>query len=69
MNDEIKCPKCGSTNWRCWDERIEYFADENGEYYDAPVGYLACKDCGKAYTHHHETNEHIGTHEDAYGYE
>lgn len=42
----IKCPECGSTNWRCWDERTHYFEDKaTGEIYQAPVGYLACKDC------------------------
>ena len=68
--NEISCPKCESTDWRCWDERMEWFEYEDGELYEAPVGYLACKDCGTGYTHHFEGDAtHIGTHRDAFGYD
>lgn len=44
------CPKCESTNWRCWDERDEWFYDaSDGEYYMFPVGYLKCKGCGHSW--------------------
>lgn len=52
MNDEqIKCPSCGSLNWSCWDERIHYYEDKDGDVYEMPVGYLKCTDCGRGYTH------------------
>lgn len=68
MSDEIKCPQCGSTRWRCWDEKNEWFEDENGELYEAPVGFLACLDCESAYIHHYETgSKHIGDDRQAFG--
>ena len=51
MFDEPKCPKCESTNWKCGDERIHRYedmseVDDMMRYFDVPVGYLRCKDCG-----------------------
>lgn len=61
----IECPKCKSTNWKCWDEQLEWFkqpaskedydhgdAVKNGYlYFEYPVGYLKCTDCGQSYIH------------------
>lgn len=49
--EPIKCYKCGSKNWRCWDERDTdcYDAATDTEY-RVPVGYLACNDCGASWT-------------------
>lgn len=47
---ETKCPRCGSTNWHCWDERVETHRDKaTGQEYEFPVGYMKCLDCGKTY--------------------
>lgn len=47
MGDIIVCPECASSNWRCWDERDEWYQDTStGEFYRYPTGYLLCKDCG-----------------------
>ena len=67
MSETIKCPHCGSTNWRCWDERNDWYeceCDEHSiqencytsdgkrvELIQMPTGYMACLDCGKAYIH------------------
>ena len=48
--DEIKCPKCGSTNWRCWDERQLTWWQKDGSMGGIQViGMLACKDCDTSY--------------------
>lgn len=67
--DEIKCPKCGSTNWRCWDERDEWFEAEDGELFQYPVGYLACKDCGASWINYVEPDgtKYIGDDRQAFG--
>jgi len=58
MNDipprrEIKCPHCGSTDWNCYDESNEWFQDkETQEYFEYPVGFMKCGDCGKSYIHY-----------------
>lgn len=57
---EITCPKCGSAQWRCWDEQTEWFEDEDGEPFEYPVGYLACLDCGHGYTHTDCTAKYLG---------
>lgn len=50
---DIRCPKCKSENWSCWDERVEWFQDkETEEFFESPVGYLVCKDCGQSYAHY-----------------
>jgi len=69
--DEPSCPQCKSTNWRCWDERTEWFRDaETGKLYEHPVGYLKCRDCGKAYVNMDGLeHEHVGTYRDAFGYD
>ena len=51
MNEEeliIKCPQCGSTDWRCWDEGNEIFICDDcpDDYFEWPVGYLKCVSCG-----------------------
>lgn len=43
------CPRCKSTNWRCYDEWNEYFEDSAGEQFNLPVGGLVCKDCDLAW--------------------
>lgn len=72
------CPKCDSKNWSCWDESVDWFFDaelisswddESTEpgYFEFPVGYMKCKDCGTTFLSYPEfskTTEHIGsTHE------
>lgn len=53
-NNEPKCPRCQSTNWRCVDERHEiYINDDNPDEYETlPVGYLVCSDCGACWTNY-----------------
>lgn len=61
-----KCPACGSRNWKCWDESLEWFkiktdsdyeeneydATKNGWiYFEIPVGGLTCTDCGHTWKH------------------
>jgi hypothetical protein len=69
QEEQIKCPDCGSTKWRCWDERTEWFEDkETGELFEYPVGYLACIDCGRGYTHHDvEDAIWLGDYNEAFG--
>lgn len=51
--EEIKCPACKSTNWRCYDESYSAFEDAStGEFYDLPLGSMVCEDCQKAFVHH-----------------
>lgn len=45
MDKQLFCPTCKSTNWYCWDERLHYWEDTEGNIYEHPVGYLACDDC------------------------
>lgn len=70
MSDVIKCPKCESTNWRCVDERNHYYAGADGEIFELPVGYLACRDCGARFQHHDEyvDAEYIGDDRDLDSY-
>jgi hypothetical protein len=50
---DIKCPKCKSENWTCWDERSHVYVEEStGERFELPVGYLKCVDCGATYLSH-----------------
>lgn len=47
---EIICPKCGSKNWRCWDERLLDWWHKDGSMAATQViGCMACNDCGTAY--------------------
>lgn len=73
MSHNPKCPKCNSENWRCWDDRSEVFEDrETGDIHYLPVGYLACNECGAAWTDHdwHEWYEWLGSNDDeAFGRE
>lgn len=48
---EIHCPKCGSGDWFCWDERTFDCWDKDG-FHDGMrvVGYLGCKTCGERWT-------------------
>lgn len=47
----ITCPKCHSTNWRCWDERtFDCWTPDGDPCGTKVVGYLACKDCGETWT-------------------
>lgn len=69
-HSEPQCPRCASTNWTCWDERMEWYRYEDGEYVELPVGYLKCKDCGAGFTSHAVSTdeaEHVGTYEEAFG--
>ena len=64
----IKCPYCQSPKWTCWDEQTEWFQDrETGEYYEYPVGYLKCDDCGKAYIHYDGDDKYIGDDRQMFG--
>jgi len=48
--DEIHCPKCGSKNWRCWDERELTWWKKNGSMGSIQViGCLACNECQTAF--------------------
>jgi hypothetical protein len=51
----IECKKCGSDNWKCWDEQMEVFVSEDNpdEYGSLPVAYLVCRDCGYSTTDGH----------------
>jgi len=42
----IKCPKCGSTSWFCWDERSFDCWHKDGSHAGVEVvGYLGCHKC------------------------
>lgn len=47
----IECPHCGSTNWRCWDERtLDWWDNDTGERVGVQViGCMACNDCNTAW--------------------
>ena len=48
--DEIKCPKCGSKNWHCWDERQLTWWQSDGSMGDIQIiGCMTCNDCQHAY--------------------
>jgi len=69
MDDKCECSKCKSGNWRCWDERVEWFfdpaeTDTENQYFEFPVGYLVCKDCGNAWLDYPDFGDdvqHIGS--------
>lgn len=67
--NEIRCPKCKSTNWRCWDERTEWYKADDGELVEMLVGYMACDDCDTGFLSLENGFEHIGTYEDAFGHD
>lgn len=49
-HEQPKCPKCGSVNWRCWDQRNHVYIDtESDDWMEVPVGYLACNMCNRAW--------------------
>lgn len=51
VENQIRCPRCSSTNWYCWDERTFDCWDKQGRHDGVRVvGYLGCKDCGKQWT-------------------
>jgi hypothetical protein len=69
--NETKCPKCSSTNWRCWDERDITFRDkQTGELFEMPVGYMACNECGEAFLSYDRdpSIEWMGTYDADYGW-
>jgi predicted Zn-ribbon and HTH transcriptional regulator len=44
---QIRCPKCQSTNWRCYNETSRPCYDNNGDHVgDRVIGGLVCNDCG-----------------------
>lgn len=46
----ITCPRCGSPDWRCYDETSRECWDKNGEHAGTRViGALACNACGAAW--------------------
>jgi hypothetical protein len=55
MNEQsevIKCPRCKSEDWSCWDEQWDLYEgpdDVDSPPFTMPVGYLRCRDCGCAY--------------------
>ena len=77
MSETIQCPYCQSEKWSCWDERSEWFEDtsvpedDDYHYFEMPVGYLKCLDCGKSYIDYDSEPhwKHLGSYEDAFGYE
>lgn len=55
--DEIHCPKCGSKNWRCWDERQLTWWDKDGAMAGIQIiGCMACNDCQWAYADVHPSD-------------
>lgn len=46
----INCPRCGSSNWRCWDERTLDWWEKDGSMGGTQViGCMACNDCNHAF--------------------
>lgn len=44
--NDIKCPKCGSTKWTCFDEQTRYCWDKDGQMCNfIPIGALKCGAC------------------------
>ena len=73
MEEQVKCPKCDSENWRCYDEQTHWYIDTNPEndddddpFFQFPVGYLVCTDCQNSYVHIEEFDhsEYIGNDSD-----
>lgn len=59
MNDEtepqvsevIRCPRCNSIDWGCWDERNYDCWNSQGEHVGTKVvGFLYCKACNERWT-------------------
>lgn len=47
----IQCPKCGSPDWYCWDERVLDCWDREGHQAGVKVvGYLGCNVCRTVWT-------------------
>lgn len=63
-NGQTLCPKCESKNWSCWDEQVEHFYDPDDkdsdfEYFEFPVGYMKCNDCGTTYLSYPDFGENV----------
>lgn len=44
--DEIKCPKCGSVHWHCWDERqLDWWEQDGSMGAIQIIGCMTCNDC------------------------
>lgn len=67
------CPKCGSDQVICADERDEVFVPEDGsgEYSWLPVGYMLCGSCGQRWVENEWYGwDWVGTDErDAFGWD
>lgn len=60
MTNQIKCPKCGSTNWRCWDERhLEWWNKAGEPAATQVIGCLACNDCQWAWADVSSSDEEL----------
>lgn len=58
--DEIKCPKCGSKNWRCWDERqLEWWQQDGSMGSTQVIGCMACNDCDWAWADVSQSDEEL----------
>lgn len=58
--DRITCPKCGSFNWRCWDERLLDWWHKDGSMGSTQViGCLACNDCQWAWADVNPSDEEL----------
>lgn len=48
--EQLRCPKCKSTNWRCWDERqLDWWLPDGSLAGFQVIGMLACNDCNHAW--------------------
>jgi len=56
---QIKCQICKSTFLDCFGEQDDWFEDD-GSFYQAPAGRMACRDCGHRFIHHWETANYVG---------
>ena len=67
--DKLKCPYCEPERWSLLEERLDTHEDEEtGAYYDIPVRYLKCLDCGETYTDDPFPDENIQDEIDRRGY-
>lgn len=59
--NETHCPKCGSTNWRCWDERqLDWWDKKDGSMAAMQViGCMACNDCQWAWADVNPSDEDL----------
>jgi len=66
FDEDVHCPKCKSLNWRCVDERWEWYEDPDfvevtpdswQQYFQLPVGLIVCGDCGARFSSYDVSSE------------